>query len=839
LQFTRSFGFQAAREIVPYLHSLGVSDVYASPLFAARSGSTHGYDVVDPTQLNPELGSREDFDALVTALKNSDMGLILDIVPNHMAASTENPWWLDVLRLGQRSEFARYFDVDWERGGGTLTLPILHESLDEALKRGRFSTEVDDGETWLGYHGHRLPLDTDKRPGEPVSMEGALSRQPYRLVHWREGAREVNYRRFFGLSDLVGVRVEDRSVFDATHVLIAELVHSGSVTGLRVDHIDGLFDPARYLTMLRQLAAGAPHEPYIIVEKILMGDEELPASWSVSGTTGYDFLNCVNGLFIDPGGVEHLCQQQAMSLAEIALREKRRMAGYLFDAETTALGDELVQLATSAGGRLVTADLRAALVEVSAHLAVYRTYIDRGGVTDRDRRYVEEAVGSAKKERRSLGTAIEFISRALLLDAGLIDVVGRDKVVHFTMSWQQYTGALTAKGVEDSALYQYTPLMSSNEVGIDSLGSVAVSPRVFHDRMRSRLEKRPATMNATSTHDTKRGEDTRARINVLSELSGDWLERLEGWPALNGSREQDEDGRFAPDDNEQSILYQTLLGAWPADQALVPPEFVDRVSDYLVKAAREANAHTDWYEPNNAYERGLIEFVERILTRQSSEFRSTFHDFWKPVSFVGSLNGLAQAVLKMTCPGVPDFYQGTELLDLSLVDPDNRRPVDFAARRESLSVVQQLAAEGAEQISRELPAGLTNGRLKLFVIQRLLNWRRDHRDLFSRGEYVPIASTTDHAVAFFRRLDDLWALIAVPRLTVALTAPGTVPLGAGAWGENTLELPSVVPSVWTNVLTGERLSADEPGPASMRLAATFRRLPVAVLTNESKEGGGD
>lgn len=922
-QFNPNFRFANARAIVPYLHRLGVSDVYASPLFAARTGSTHGYDIIDPSRLNPALGTEAEFEALAQELRAHDMGLLLDIVPNHMAATPENLWWADVLENGPASPYARYFDIEWQPAtaehAGQLLLPILDRPYREALEHGDLSLALDEQGLCFRYHDTRLPLDPtsyravlkpilhDPRPDHPAvedltrlieaierlpdrtqtstslihtrhadaeaikqelqrlyrehadirqlldetlgamngvagdsesfsQMDRLLDRQAYRLEFWRTGTQELNYRRFFDVNDLAGMRVEDPEVFAATHALIVRLVNEGKATGLRVDHIDGLHDPMEYLERLRDQAP----DLYVVVEKVLSGDEALPEAWPVAGTTGYDFLNALNGVFVDRRGLEALSKTytrftgMGAPFADIVYEQKRRVVKELFAGELRRLASALHLLAEN---DLSPAELEEAIAEVAACFPIYRTYVHHFNVGQRDRRTIEHALDEAKRRNPTVqGAAFDLLRRVLLLEA---PEGQRDASLLFVMRWQQFTGPAMAKGLEDTACYVYNRLVSMNEVGVDPAGAGAVALETFHRRNQERLQQWPHTMNATATHDTKRGEDARARINVLSELSEEWDACLERWSELNQGKKRLVNGVSAPDPNEELLLYQTLIGAWPLDEAEVPG-FTDRLKAYVVKAAREAKVHTSWLDPNAEYESALTQFVDAILTpAKGNEFLLDFRRFQRETAFYGALNSLAQVVLKVASPGVPDVYQGAELWDLSLVDPDNRRPVDFTARISLLEGLNRDEANGLIPLVQELLSHWEDGRLKLYVTAKALGFRKANAELFSQGGYLPLqasGASDEQVIAFTRRKDNEWALIATPRLMSKRAPAGQPPVGRDVWGDSVLSIPGDAPLRWTNVLTGETIDATGSNGASvLPLHSLFSHLPVALLSG-NREG---
>jgi len=831
LQFNPGFGFADATRICDYLRDLGITDVYASPLLAARPGSTHGYDVADPTRFNPELGSGRDADAFAARLEDLGMGLLLDIVPNHMAASTHNPWWNDVLARGRASAFADFFAVDWDAQGGKILLPILGGPYGEVLERGELELRWTAEGPKLGYYDNVLPLDpsttrrmreSDARelngtPGDPSSFDALhelLEQQPYRLAWWRTANREVNYRRFFDIGDLISIRQEEPAVFEATHGFVLDLVSRGVVTGLRIDHIDGLRDPGGYLSRLRDASGGA----YVVVEKILAPDEHLPEDWPVAGTTGYEFLNTAAAILADERS-EPVLQRlfetwtgDARPFSEVVHEAKRQVLDDLFGSDVS----RLLRLVTDRVAQdrhtrdLDPADLREALLEVTAWLPVYRTYANPGEMSPADAERIEGAVRDTIRHRPDLRPAAEFLGR-MLLEAG-----------EFTVRWQQFTGPAMAKGHEDTALYRYVRLISRNAVGGEP-SDVALPVDTFHRFCADRVRRGEASLSATSTHDTKRAEDVRARIDVLTEIPKEWAQRATRWREMNAPLRRGE----TPSPHEELLLYQTLVGTWPLDAA-GRKGYSGRIADYMVKAAREAKAETSWLDPDTDHEQALRGFVRRVLGPRNRPFLDDIADLCSTVSLHGAMNSLAQVVLKIAAPGVPDMYQGTELWTLSLVDPDNRRPVDFDLRASMLEDIRKRQDDDPDALLRDLLDGWTDGRVKLYTTHRALQVRLDHRAVFDHGSYTALAadgSRADHVVAFARQHERSWVVAVVPRLTVRL-GRGRLPLGRRAWRDTVLRLPSRAPTRWVDAFTGRRL---ESADGRLRLSETLDRFPVALL----------
>jgi (1->4)-alpha-D-glucan 1-alpha-D-glucosylmutase len=939
LQFGPDFKFAAAQALVPYLDELGITDIYASPLFKARKGSLHGYSVANPMELNPELGSKRAFDTLAQRLKSRGLGLVFDIVPNHMALSPDNPWWMEVLESGPSSPYAIFFDIDWHPPNrlleGVVLLPVLGRPFGEALEEQELRLTLEEGGLFLNYYDHKFPLDPktyrrvmahrldelaqalgeehpeiislrgllsiinhlpvrtlsspkkarerqrDKeiikknlwlmyqrspeikkfldenleifngQKGEPASfdlLDQLLGRQPYRLAFWKVALEMINYRRFFSINDLIGIRLEDPKVFEAfKHSLIFKLVDEGKVSGIRIDHLDGLYDPLGYLQGLQERLAQEGEESsesahfYIIAEKILAQNESLPPEWPLAGTTGYDFLNMANGLFVAGKGLQKLEEiyarwvDSAQGFEEVVRDKKKMIMATLFGGEVENQGYYLNHLATQdrQARDIARSDLIAVLVEVTAALPVYRTYIRSFEVAPRDRSYLEIAIASVRRRHPGINqVALEFLRRVLLLQFPpyLTEEQRRDWL-EFVLRWQQFTPPVMAKGLEDTALYVYNPLLSLNEVGTIFR---AVTAEAFHAFNRQRREFYPYTLNATSTHDTKRSEDVRARLNVLSEIPGDWEACLHRWRDWNRSAKVVIQGEPVPDANQEIILYQTLLGAWPLSRDEIP-SFQERLKGYLVKAAREAMAHTRWVSPDVEHEGALLQFLDIILEdTRDNNFLKDFLVMHERLSFFGALNSLSQVLLKIASPGVPDFYQGTELLDFSLVDPDNRRPVDFRQREQLLRNLKVRGRQDRGGLLAELLAGWQDSRLKLYVTHLGLNFRKNSPELFLQGDYLPLAAggaKQNHVIAFARRRGKDWAIAAAARFFTRLARPGEAPVGRKVWGEGALALPPKAPEQWVDIFTGETVAAEpSAGVRGLPLAKIFRRLPVALLS---------
>jgi (1->4)-alpha-D-glucan 1-alpha-D-glucosylmutase len=925
LQFTSDFGFAQAAAVVDYLHELGISDIYASPIFQARPGSQHGYDVVDPNQLNPELGTVEEFETLITSARRLGIGWVQDIVPNHMAYDSGNKLLMDVLENGPSSPYSDFFDIQWdhpyESMKGKILAPFLGRFYGECLEDGEIVLRYDASGFRVVYYGLTLPVNieaysevlTENFPalrrrigadhldyikllgvlytlkniapgqesaertdqiifvkrilwelysgneairrhlddnlarfngvkGKPESfnqLDRLLSQQWYRLSFWKVAAEELDYRRFFNINELISLRMEEERVYRHTHKLILQLAQEGKFTGLRIDHVDGLYDPLGYLTRLR----GDLPDTYLTVEKILAFDEELPEDWPVQGSTGYEFLNYLNGIFCASGQSRTFSQIYTRfagldtSAAALMVEKKRLIIGKYMAGDIEGLAFLLRSVSSHDrhSADVTLYGLKRALVEVLAFFPVYRSYVRPGHCSAEDRRWLSAAVGSAKAANAGLLLELNFIERFLLLDFGEhLSEEEKGRWIHFVMRFQQLTGPLMAKGFEDTTLYVYDRLLSLNDVGGDP-DRFGVTVDEFHD-FNLRRSRWPHAMNATATHDTKRGEDARARISALSEVPREWEQQLKSWGRINRAKKSKSRGREVPDRNDEYFLYQTLLGAYPAG-AGHDADFVERLKAYLIKAVREAKVHTEWLKPDEGYEKGFVDFVEAILlTGEGNDFLSEFQTFAKDIAHCGMFISLAQTLLKIATPGIPDIYQGTEFWDLSFVDPDNRRPVDFAERRRLLNDFKNAEARDLTGLLADLLAHWQDGRIKLYLTHKLLVFRRAHPELFAEGGYIPLHGTgemSERVCAFARRHKGNWVVVIAPRLIGAPVFHGGVPL-AEFWAAGALALPAEAPERWRDLISGEQI---ETGPENLLpLAKVFRYFPISLLVHEERAG---
>jgi (1->4)-alpha-D-glucan 1-alpha-D-glucosylmutase len=952
LQFNRDFTFAQATELVPYLAALGISHCYASPYLKARPGSTHGYDIIDHNTLNPEIGSEEDFDRFVSALHKHGVGQILDIVPNHMGVmGSDNAWWLDVLENGQASNYADFFDIDWQplkdELEGKILVPVLGDQYGTVLDRGELQLrfDKDKGEFSIFYYQHKFPVNPseyarilgrdlgrltqelgaengellelqsliaafshlparsemapeqraermrDKEihkrrlatlctaspaitafvdenvkqingtPSDPKTFNDLhilIKAQAYRLAYWRVAADDVNYRRFFDINDLAGLRMENEAVFEITHRFVLELLHQRKVDGLRIDHPDGLYDPAQYFQRLQWRDSGTSDQNrdsksfYVVIEKILTGDEQLPKEWPVHGTTGYDFLNLVNGLFVDPEAADKMSRmyrnfvERPINFDNQLYRSKKIVMHAALASELNVLANALNRIALSDRHTcdFTVNSLRDAISRIVACFPVYRTYISEDHLSEADQAYIKQAVERAKQLSAGSDASVFDFTRDVLLAPKLEEqgAIFRKAAIRFAMKFQQFTSAVMAKGMEDTSFYRYHRLISLNEVGGDPR-RFGVSTEVFHRKIQERATLWPHSMLDTSTHDTKRSEDVRARINVLSEIPSPWRKRVRRWRELNQDKKSIIADVEAPSRNDEYLLYQTLMGSWPLEEEpATDPSFRERITQYMLKAVREAKEKTSWANPNAPYEEAVIKFVEGVLASTGNDqFLADFVPFQQYIARMGMFNSLSQTLIKLTSPGVPDIYQGNELWDFSLVDPDNRRPVDYARRQHLLKEVQALTKQFSDHLKskvRELTENMSDGRIKLYLTWKTLILRKQHPDLFQKGDYLPLSvqgEKANHLIAFARQHGNSVAIVAVPRFCARLLTDGaTPPLDPTVWNDTRVELPlgSQTP-LYQNVFTLENVATQKSSQTPfVQASKLFADFPVALLTLE-------
>jgi len=917
IQFHSGFKFEAAQNIIAYLSELGISDLYASPIFKARAGSTHGYDVVDPTQLNPELGN---FEPLVKEIKNHEMGWVQDIVPNHMAYDSENHWLMDVLENGSESEAFDYFDIEWDQAyddiKGRILTPMLGNFYGECLENGEIQLQYDEAGLSVNYYSLKLPVRIESyakfitqnlghlgralgrrhpdfikllgilylmksAPGEtkgkerydqiafvkgllwelythnpevkefvdsnveffngekgnPESfnlLDNLLKEQFYRLSFWKVGAEEINYRRFFTVNELISVKVQEIKVFHKTHAFINQLVEEGIITGLRIDHIDGLYDPTEYLKRLRDKAG----DVYLTVEKILELGEKLPETWPVQGTSGYDFLNYVNGIFCRCESEKYFTDiytkftriesnYEQLSIEKKQLILEKNLAG---DVDNLAQILKRIAGQSRLGIDFTMNGLKRTLSEILTLFPVYRTYVNGDGLSEEDRAYIQEVIEEARGRIPLLLNELNFIEKILLLDWE--ESLTEDQKalrLHFVMRLQQLSGPLMAKGIEDTLFYVFNRLVSLNEVG-GNPGKFGITLADFHNFNQEQSKAWAYKMNATATHDTKRGEDVRARLNVLSEIPEEWEKQVKTWSEINRPQKSNVRGKEVPVPNDEYFFYQALIGTYPFDEN-ENATFLERIKDYMLKSVREAKMQTAWLRPDSAYEEGFLGFVEKVLTpSESNQFLKELLPFQKRIADYGIFNSLSQTLLKYTAPGVPDTYQGTEFWDLSMVDPDNRRPVDYEQRISVLKDIKQKSQTDNLKLIDELMSTKKNGKIKLFITHKVLQARKEQLEVFQKGEYLPlevVGKFKDHIVAFARSFENTTVIAIAPRFLSSLIAPDENPLGEKVWADTQLQLPQGFSSSWQDIFTGQTLT----GNGTLAIAQVLQHFPVGLLLN--------
>jgi (1->4)-alpha-D-glucan 1-alpha-D-glucosylmutase len=970
-QFNKEFKFSAAMELVPYLAQLGITHCYASPFMKARPGSMHGYDIIDHKKINPEIGTPEELDQLVAKLKEHNLGLILDIVPNHMGIGMANRWWMDVLENGPASIFAEYFDIDWfpvkPELYGKVTLPVLGESYGAVLKGGqlKLSFVEDDGALFVKYYDNafpvnpktypkvlanrmdvlkerlgknnadvmvyesiitaldRLPAHTEKagfnsrvrekevqmkrlaalckqnseittfieqnllefevRPDDSHAldrMHSLLEAQAYRLVFWRVASDEINYRRFFDINELAAVRTEDPRVFAEMHELVFNLIAEGKLDGLRIDHPDGLFDPYVYFNQLQIKAAEKLNKPtpgesdlalgketlpfYIIVEKILAPFEHLEDDWAVHGTVGYDFLNSLQNVFVAAENETSFTQIYESFIGRSVEYEELKTAckGLILDtvlaSELYTLAHRLSQIAEMSWNYrdFTLNSLRKALRYVVMYFPVYRSYVTPRKVDKVAKQYIDWSIRLAKRHGQSVTPEVfDFLRSVLCLEASEAPTESMNEelasqfqaaIQTFAMKVQQFTSPVMAKSIEDTLFYRFNRFVALNEVGGEP-DRFGISVSSFHHQNQQRQQRRSFEMLATSTHDTKRSEDVRARLCVLSELPKLWEQKATLWARQNKSRKTVIDEEQMPDANDEYLIYQTLVGVCPLETE--GTEWIEslkkRVVEYMLKAARESKSHTSWINQNSEYENALTSFIEKILAVSSTNpFFDDFLQFQKVVAQLGLINSLSQTVLKFTSPGVPDIYQGNEVFDFSLVDPDNRRAVDYGHRQRLLNEVQSHLRDVAAQphFIDTVVNTFGSGQSKLLVTAAALSIRRNCAELFTKGRYIPLevqGAGEANVVAFAREYNGNWSITVVPRLVASLLnfndtldwADSIVIqklLGEEVWGDTAISLPAdLLNCHLRNVLTGEGF---DNSSNSLLVSDLLKRFPVAILT---------
>lgn len=891
VQLSSSFTFKDLKKAIPYLHNLGISTIYASPVFRSRLGSTHGYDVTNPLVINEEIGSIEEFREISTNLKERDMTWLQDIVPNHMAFDGNNEWLWDVLEIGPASEFYRFFDINWEYTEETLNgkvmAPFLGDSLENILNKEELTLDYGKRGFYFKYYDHKYPasagsysfilliarsflesmmgkggekslkkfdeqikvleeaqndksewkvqkekflnsLKEDETLQKAISttietistsqelLKELLDEQFFRLVHWKETEKKINYRRFFTINDLICLRMGEQEVFNQYHQFTKQLCDENLIQGLRIDHIDGLFNPEAYLESLRKLFG---QDQYLIIEKILEWEEKLPLRWPIQGTSGYGFLAIVNHLFTDFRKQEKFEDAYRKIEPELPEYEDLVYEKKLFILRERMEGElQNLFLLMQQSNLLPDQPLNEklwieALAGFLAAFPVYRIYPKEYPLTEGQTKVIENAYAKAKQNLPDHEDALDYILTVFLGKANK----EASKMQFFLQRCQQFTGPLAAKGVEDTSFYIFNQLISHNEVG-DSPHVFGISSEDFHKRMLQREEHFPHSINTTATHDTKRGEDARMRINVLSEMPEEWFEKVNDWMSLNARLKEHKSG---PDNNEEYFIYQVLLGAIPPDMK-VDETFYKRTREYLQKVLREAKVHSTWSDPDEQYERDVLDFAISIL--KNDDFMSSFQAFSTKTTHFGAIYSLGQSVVKITAPGIPDIYQGSELWDLSYVDPDNRRPVDYDLRMSLLQDMQQ----ADKSYLANLIKNYHNGHIKMYTIFKALQERRSSNKAFAEGEYIPLQITAGHdeqAICYARVSEDNWYIIIVPKIVAGICNENEFPLGKTFWEDTFVELPEEFPQRWVNIFTGTEQEASR----QLYLAEALANFPVAIL----------
>jgi (1->4)-alpha-D-glucan 1-alpha-D-glucosylmutase len=918
LQFNSSFGFREAKEMLPYVTQLGISWIYASPIFKARAGSMHGYDIVDQNQLNPELGLADDFKSLIEETKKHELGWLQDIVPNHMAYDYQNRMLIDLLENGEYSRYYNYFDIEWNHPHPKLKnrvlAPFLGKFYQETLEAGELKLIYDSDGFSISYYNTRLPIkistyaellsvnldklrnrlgknnpdiiklqgllyviksittvsDSDEmydqikfvkgilwelyeqipeirvyinevikiyngNPGIRESfnlMDNLLSQQNFRLSHWKVANEEINYRRFFNVNDLISLKMEYEDAFNRTHSLILRFIRENIFNGLRIDHVDGLYNPVEYILRLRERAK----DNYLIIEKILELKEELP-SWPIQGTTGYDFMNYVNGVFCKSenssrfDSIYRRFTDIDTTFEEIVYSNKRTMIKSRFagEVERLAYTIDLIASQDRYGIDFTMNGLKKAIEDLLIYFSIYRTYIAGDGISSRDEKYLKKILQTAKNKNPDLSNEFNYIGSLLLLQFSEHFSEGQKaSAIDFVMKFQQLTGPLMAKGFEDTTLYVYNRQLSLNEVGSNP-GKFGITRREFHKFNKGRFKNWNNALNATSTHDTKRGEDFRARLNVLSEIPREWESKLRNWSKLNKEFKKSLSKKFYPTRNDEYFLYQTLIGSFPINDDEYPA-YIERLKSYIIKAVREARVNSSWVLPNEEYENIFKDFIDKITCRNSnSSFLNDFITFQKKISYWGIFNSLSQVLLKITSPGIPDFYQGSELWDFSFVDPDNRRQVNYDLRKKYLEEMIDKPESEIPGYIKYLLENKENGKIKLFLINRALKLRNREINIFTNGRYIPLRSEGKYKkniIAFARIYNSKLVVVVVPRFLTEIITSDRLPLGEDVWGETYISIPEVSVKL-TNTITYEK-DIDSTKPL---VGTILKHFPVAILVS--------
>ena len=917
LQFNSSFSFTSALDIIKYLSKLGISDVYASPIFKAKKDSSHGYDVVEPNQLNPQLGTDDEFDSLIAEVKRHKMNWLQDFVPNHMAFNTQNRMLIDLLENGSNSRYVDFFDIDWNHHHAgmknRILAPFLGKLYPEALENGEIKLNYDDDGLSINYYETRLPIkiesyadvlsfrldklrnklgrndpdfirymgalfaikslptaeELDERynqikfikgilwelysnnynikdfidenlkifngiKGIPESfdqLDRLLSQQNFRIAFWKVANEEINYRRFFNVNELISLKVENEEVFNRIHSLVLKLIKEDKISGLRIDHIDGLYDPSGYLKNINERTK----DIYLVVEKILDFDESIPAFWPVQGTTGYDYLNFLNEIFCRRknsskfnafynkfAGLNKTYEQIVVDKKKLIIQT--RMAG---DVENLAILIEEISSKDRFGVDVTLHGIKEALEEILTHFPIYRTYVSGNKNRRTDKKYLSEVIEKVKGENQLLTKEFQYIGSLLTKDySEKFTLEQKDKSLNFLMKFQQLTGPIMAKGFEDTVLYVFNRLLSLNEVGSNP-DRFGITLSEFYNFNKKRFASWRDTMNTTSTHDTKRGEDVRARINVLSEIPEEWIKKVRAWNRINKQFKKSRKGFLMPDNNLEYFIYQTLIGSYPFynDSG---EKYLCRIKQYLTKAMREAKEHSSWTRPDMEYESAALSFTENLLNI-NNEFYTDFSAFQKKIAFYGVYNSLSQMLIKITSPGIPDFYQGTELWDLFLVDPDNRQPVDYNLRREFINEIIERDKEDNISYLQNLLSNPSDGKIKLYMTYKSLEVRNVNLEIYNEGNFIPVETGgkfKDNIIAFTRNLEDNSITTIAPRFLAALVSENELPIGTDIWKDTYIKLDKVKSDILKNNLTGEAIERKD----KVLVGELFKNFPYGLIS---------
>ncbi len=918
LQFGPSFTFKDAEKIVPYLAKLGIDAIYASPILKPASGSTHGYDVVDPTRLNPDLGTDEDFDRLTKLVQDHEMGWVQDIVPNHMAYHSENKMLMDVFEKGVNSVYYNTFDINWDNNyaglKGKVLAPFLGGFYNEVLENGEIYVKYTESGFTINYYGICFPLkietyseilkhrldELEKKLGKENSdyikylgilyvlenikeleydvekygtqihfvkkmiwelynkneeiqtfivdninifnglkgnvdsfdlLDNLLGKQNFRLSFWKVGTEEINYRRFFYVNDLISLRIEDEKVFEDTHQLIFKFLDEEKITGIRLDHIDGLYDPTEYLQRLKKRIG----DKYIVVEKILEveGGEELPAFWPVQGSTGYDFMNALNGVLCKKDNkskfeeVYRKFVKMPINYFELVYQKKKLIIEKHMTGDIDNLANYMKRITGNYryGNDVTMHGLKRTLIEIIAFFETYRTYISHEIFSDNAREFIKTSIIKARKRNPDLALELDLFEWFFFIKHGTyINEDEKKEWIKFIMRFQQFTGPVMAKGIEDTAFYIYNKLTSLNEVG-GNPEKFGVDAHEFHDFIENKTTVWPYSINSTSTHDVKRGEDVRARINVLSEIPDEWDAKLKKWSSINEKERLN--GILVPTRNDEYFYYQTLIGTMPFEG--VSPDYKERIKNYIEKAIREAKIHTEWLKPDTYYEEAYLEFIDKTLEdREDNEFLKDFIKFQKKVANIAVFNSTSQLIVKLNTPGVSDFYQGTELWELSLVDPDNRRSVDFELRKKYLNEI--LKTKSKDTLFQRLTKHKEDGKIKLYIMKEILDLKKEKSMLYQKGNYTPLevkGKYRDNVMAFARTYRDEWVVVVVPRFTSELSKTSQMPVGEKIWGNTYIELPENIGGKSIDAVSKTELEFNQ----KVLISDIFGKYPGAVFTN--------